>query len=167
MASEKSKRKIRNLLINFRVQNRVIVINLLFMVLVMVLTISIVYTHLIESESGLSGIFIFPLGELDISFSLRLIILYAILLITYLLSIVAQLYMTHRICGPLVNFCDAFKKIAGGDFLKRIHLRKDDLLQEEAEQFNEMVAQISELVNELKTENERLNSALEEVVGKK
>ena len=167
MASQKNKRKIRNLLVKFRTQNRVIVVNLLFMMLVLVLTASIIYTHLNESETGAAGILNFPLGDLNISLSLKLIFLYILLLLTFLLSIICQLWMNHRVCGPLVNFCNTYKKIAGGEFLKRIHLRKDDLLQEEADQFNEMVARISEMVNELKTENERLNSAVEDAVGKK
>ena len=167
MASVKNKRKLRNLLIDLRVQNRVIVVNLLFMMLVMVLTFAIIYTHLAESEIDSSGILNFPLGDLNVSLSLKLIFLYFFLFLTFILSIICQLFMTHRVCGPLVNFCNTYKKIAGGDFLKRVHLRKEDLLQEEADQFNEMVTCISELVNELKTENERLNSAVEDAVGKK
>ena len=167
MAVERSNRKIKNLLINFAVQQRIIVVNLLFMLLVLLLTMAIIYTHLYEMEVNTRGVWYFPLGELTMSFSMKLIILYALLIITFLFSIVAQLWMTHRVCGPLVNFCNAYKKIAQGDFLKRVHLRKDDLLQKEADQFNEMVGRISELVNELKTENERLSSAVEQAVGKK
>ena len=166
MAPDKNKRKVRNLLINLCVQNRIVAVNLLYMMLVLVLTISIIYTHLVENETGASGIWNFPLGELNISFSLKLIFLYLLLFLTFLLSVISQLWMTHRVCGPMVNFCNTFKRISSGDFIKRIHLRKGDLLQKEADQFNEMVAGISELVNELKTENERLNSAVEEAVGK-
>ncbi|MGD9159031.1 MAG: hypothetical protein PVG39_11535 [Desulfobacteraceae bacterium] len=167
MASDRNKRRIRNLLINLRVQHRVVVVNLLFMFLVLILTMVIVYTHLSESEAGASGIWSFPIGELNVSLSLKLIFLYILFFIAFLLSIISQLWMTHRVCGPLVNFCNAYKKIACGDFLKRVYLRKNDLLQREADQFNEMVAGISELVNELKAENERLNSAVEDAVGKK
>ena len=167
MASDRNKRRIRNLLINFHVQHRIVVVNLLFMFLVLILTMAIIYTHLSESETGASGIWNFPLGELNVSLSLKLICLYILLFITFLLSIISQLWMTHRVCGPLVNFCIAYKKIACGDFLKRVNLRKNDLLQREADQFNEMVAGISEIVNELKAENARLHSAVEDAVGKK
>jgi methyl-accepting chemotaxis protein len=167
MASDRNNRKIKNLLINFAVQNRIIVVNLLFMMLVLLLTMAIIYTHLYEMEVSTEGVWNFPLGELTMSFSLKLIILYSLLFITFLFSIVTQLWMTHRVCGPLVNFCNVYKKIARGDFFKRVHLRKEDLLQKEADQFNEMVERISELVNELKTENELLNSAVEEAARKK
>ena len=167
MASDKNKRKVKNLLINLRFQNRIIVVNLLFMVLILVLTTSIIYTHLIENEISSSGIMAFPIGGLNISLSLKLVFLYALLFLAFLFFIICQLWMTHRICGPMVNFCNTYKKIACGDFSKRVNLRKDDLLQEEAFQFNEMVTRISELVNELKSENEKLNSAVEAAVGKK
>jgi len=167
MASANNRRKIRNLLINFSFQYRIVIVNLLFMMLVLILTMAIVYTHLSESEAGATGIWNFPLGDLNITLSLKVILLYVLLLITFLLSIISQLWMTHRVCGPLVNFCKAYKRIASGDFLKSIHLRKGDLLQEEAHQFNEMVTGISDLVNELKAENERLNSAVRDATEKK
>lgn len=162
MSSENNKRKISNFLINYSIQRRIIVINLIFMVLVMILTMSIIYTHLVESDLGITGIWHFALGDLSMSLSAKLIILYAILFITFLFSIITQLWMTHRVCGALVNFTNAFKKVSTGDFLERVNLRKDDLLKKEAGQFNDMISNLSELVNDLETENKRLNSALED-----
>ena len=69
MASDKNKRKLRNLLINYSFQHRVVVVNLLFMVLVLILTMSIIYTHLFEKQNGLEGIWNFPMGELTMSIS--------------------------------------------------------------------------------------------------
>ena len=160
MTSGKNKRKITNLLINSGVQRRIIVVNLIFMMLVLILTMAIIYTHLLENEIGSEGVWHFAFGELTMSLSMKLIILYSALIFTFLFSIGTQLWMTHRFCGPLVNFCNAFKMISCGDFLKRVNLRKDDLLKKEADQFNEMVVKISALVEELKMENERLNSAI-------
>ncbi len=164
MASGKNQRKLTNLLINSEVQRRIVVVNLIFMILVFILTMAIIYTHLLENEIGSEGVWRFAFGELTMSLSAKLIILYGALIFTFLLSIVTQLWMTHRFCGPLVNFCNAFKMISGGDFIKRVTLRKDDLLKKEADQFNEMVVRISELVEELKSENERLNSAVNNAI---
>jgi len=161
MGTGNNRRKLRNLLVNLSAQRRIIVINLIFMMLVLILTMVIIYTHLVESETGVSGVWNFAIGELTLSFSARLFILYSLLFFVFLFSIVAQLWMTHRVCGALVNFSNTFKKVSGGDFLKRVNLRKDDLLKQEAEQFNDMVANINEMVVELKIENEKLNSALE------
>ncbi|MBN2419456.1 MAG: methyl-accepting chemotaxis protein [Deltaproteobacteria bacterium] len=162
MTSDRDKRRIVNLLIDFRVQHRVVVINLLFMFLVFILTVAIIYTHLSEMETGATGLWNIPFGDLNIVITFKLVILYVLLLVTFILSVISQLRMTHRVCGPLVNFCSAYKKIACGDFLKRVYLRRDDLLHEEANQFNEMVTRVSEMVNELKTENDKLSAAVED-----
>ncbi len=165
MSRDNNKRKVTSLLVNSSVQTRVIAVNLLFMVIVMFLTMAIIYTHLLEREYGSLGALNYTFGELTISLSSKLIILYILLLLTFLLSIIVQLRMTHRVCGPLVNFCNTFKRISDGDLFGRIHLRKDDLLKKEAEAFNEMVTRVCELVNELKIENERLNTAIKDATG--
>ena len=166
MDSGKNKRKLKNFWINTEIQHRIIVVNLLFMMLVLILTMAIIYTHLYEREAGLTGMWNFAFGEVNMSISYKLILLYALLIITFLLSIISQLWITHRICGPMVNFCNAFREISRGDFLKRINIRKDDLLKKEADQFNEMVVKISELVGELKDENARLNAAVAGAIEK-
>jgi methyl-accepting chemotaxis protein len=165
MSLDNNNRRMTSLLVNFSVQHRVILVNLLFMVIVMFITMSIIYAHLLEREYGSGGALNYAFGELTISVSAKLIILYILLLLTFLLSIIAQLRMTHRVCGPLINFCNTFKKISDGDLFGKVNLRKDDLLKKEADNFNEMVTKICELVNELKTENERLNSAIKNATG--
>lgn len=159
-------RKLRNFLINIGIQRRIIVINLIFMMLVLILTMAIIYTHLLESETGVAGVWHFALGELTMSLSMKLFVLYSVLFFTFIFSIATQLWMTHRVCGALVNFSNTFKKIANGDLLMRVNLRKDDLLKDEADQFNGMVASINKMVTDLKTENDKLNTALEKVIGK-
>ncbi len=163
MSSERNKRRIRNILINNSVQYRVILVNLLFMLLVVFVTMTIIYTHISERELGAEDGLKYLLGDLTITFSVKLILLYLLLFLIFLISITVQLKMTHRVCGPLVNFCNTFKKISDGDFLGRVNLRKEDLLKKEAASFNEMITKICELVNELKLENERLNSAISDV----
>lgn len=155
MSSNRNKRRVTNLLVNFSVQHRVIAVNLLFMVIVMFLTISIIYTHLSEHEYSTNIVWNYAFGDLTITISSRLIILYFLLFMTFLLSIIAQLKATHRVCGPLVNFCNTFKKIYRGDLLGRVQLRKEDLLLKEAESFNEMITKICELVNELNPSSTR------------
>ncbi len=161
-----SKRKLKNLLVNYSVQYRVIAVNLLFMVIVMFLTMAIIYTHLSLREYTNGIVWNYAFGDLTITVSLKLFILYCMLLFTFLISIIAHLRMTHRVCGPLINFCNTFKRISDGDFLGRVHLRKEDLLRKEAENFNEMITKICELVNELKAENERLNTAIKDATEK-
>lgn len=165
MSRDNNKRRMTSLLVNFSVQHRVILVNLLFMVIVMFLTMAIIYTHLSENYYHSKVIFSYAFGDLTITITLKLILLYILLLLTFLISIIAQLKMTHRVCGPLINFCNTFKRISGGDLMGRIHLRKEDLLLKEAESFNAMIGMICELVDELKTENERLNIAIKDATG--
>jgi methyl-accepting chemotaxis protein len=160
MSTDSNKRRITNLLINFSIQHRVIVVNLLFMVIVMFLTMAIIYTHLSEREYSSDVVWNYAFGDLTITITSRLVLLYFLLLLTFMISIIAQLRMTHRVCGPLVNFCNTFRKISDGDLFGKVYLRKDDLLKKEADEFNEMITKICELVNELQTENKRLNTAI-------
>lgn len=166
MSSDINNRSITNLLVNYSIQHRVIAVNLLFMVIVMFLTMAIIYTHLLEMESGSEGIWGFAFGEYSIAVSIKLLALYALLVLTFIIFIIVQLRMTHRVCGPLVNFCNTFKKISDGDFLGRVHLRKEDLLKKEADSFNDMITRICDLVNELRSENDRLNTAIKEATEK-
>ena len=165
MSRDNNKRRMTSLLVNFSVQHRVILVNLLFMVIVMFLTMAIIYTHLSEREYSADAVWKYAFGDLTITITSRLVLLYFLLLLTFMISIIAQLRMTHRVCGPLVNFCKTFKRISDGDLFIKVNLRKNDLLKKEADDFNEMITKICELVNELKTENERLNTAIKDATG--
>lgn len=46
---------------------------------------------------------------------------------------------THRIVGPIVQFRRAIQKIAAGEELELLQLRKDDYLHELKDEFNEML----------------------------
>jgi nitrate/nitrite-specific signal transduction histidine kinase len=37
-----------------------------------------------------------------------------------------QLFITHRILGPLVNFTHAFQRVSHADFTSKVTLRKGD-----------------------------------------
>jgi len=83
MSREQNKRRIKNLLVNQGVQHRVIAVNLLFMILVIFITMSIIYSHLLEREYGSEGIWNFVFGEFTITLSLKLIFLYLLLVLTF------------------------------------------------------------------------------------
>jgi methyl-accepting chemotaxis protein len=162
-----NKRKLSNYLINFGIQRKIIVINLIFMLLVFILTMAILYSYLLEREFGDTGAWHFSIGTLEMSLSTKLFVMYIILIVTFIFAIATQLWMTHRICGALINFSNTFTKIREGDLDQRIHLRKDDLLKNEAEQFNEMIESISVNISALKADNEQLHCALEKIAREK
>jgi methyl-accepting chemotaxis protein len=87
------------------------------------------------------------------------------LLILLILAFLHQIVLTHKFCGPLVNFVKTFKKISEGDLTRKIFLRRYDFLQNEAIQVNEMIDGLSSLVAKIKKENSLLLSILEEAAG--
>lgn len=54
--------------------------------------------------------------------------------------------ITHRICGPLVNFVHTFDRLAQGDLTRKVHLRKGDYLSSECERINHMIDGISDII---------------------
>lgn len=50
-----------------------------------------------------------------------------------------MLHLTHKVAGPLVRYCRAFRDLAAGKTVERIELRKGDLLVEFQDAFNEYV----------------------------
>jgi methyl-accepting chemotaxis protein len=90
---------------------------------------------------------------------------FAIALVGLLIvAFIHQILITHKFCGPLVNFMNSFKKMSKGDLTRRIFLRRYDFLHDEAQQVNEMVDGLSDLLTKIKKENKLLISALNEVV---
>ena len=51
--------------------------------------------------------------------------------------------MSHRFCGPLINFGHTFAKMAEGDFSSKVHLRKNDFLKAEAAQVNAIIDRLN------------------------
>ena len=156
MEQKKNKRKLRSLLINFQIQHKIITLDILFMMVVMILTIVIVNNHIIEKVAEMSEMGISNAGSLMIPLSIKL---YVILAITFILAILIQLWVTHRVCGAFVNFTNVFKKISDGDLNQMVVLRKSDLLKKEATIFNEMIGKINQQFEALKEENRKLRMA--------
>jgi hypothetical protein len=66
------------------------------------------------------------------------------------LGSVYHLMITHRFCGPLVNFARTFERMARGDLTRKVHLRRQDFLKVEAAQVNAVIDAIAGRVDELK-----------------
>jgi len=153
-------RKLKNYLIKKDVQLKIAISNLgymLLMVAVVVLTIlSPLYLDIFQSidlcnQYFSAKMFIILLERLAFA-----------LLILLILAFLHQIVLTHKFCGPLVNFVKTFKRISDGDLTRKIFLRRYDFLQNEANQVNEMMDGLSSLVAKIKKENSLLLSMLEE-----
>ena len=163
MKQKKNNRKLKNYLIKKDVQLKIAMSNFIYMLLmvaVIVLTIlSPLYLDIFNSadlcnQYFSAKMFIVLLERLAFS-----------LIVLLVLAFLHQIVLTHKFCGPLVNFAKTFKKISEGDLTRKIFLRRYDFLQNEAKQVNEMLDGLSNLVGKIKRENSLLLSTLEEVTA--
>ena len=163
MKQKMNNRKFKNYLIKKDVQLKIAISNLVYMLLmvaVVVLTIlSPLYLDIFQSidlcNQYFSAKMFITLLE---RFAFALLILLAI-------AFLHQIVLTHKFCGPLVNFVKTFKRISEGDLTRKIFLRRYDFLQNEAGQVNDMMDGLSSLLAKIKKENSLLLSMLEEASG--
>jgi signal transduction histidine kinase len=85
------------------------------------------------------------------------------LAVIFVLAGISQILLTHKICGPLVNFTNSYQKMSQGDLTRPVRLRSGDLLVEEAEQFNAMVSGLSKHIEALSQDNRNLLAKLKEL----
>jgi methyl-accepting chemotaxis protein len=161
MARNKNRRSWKNYLINKNVQIRITVVNLVYMMLTVMantaimLSSSICNIYYTGDTQFWKAIDLYALGSEVFTFSLAAI---------FVLAVVNQMWVTHKFCGPLVNFTNSFKKVAQGDLTRKVNLRSRDLLKEEAVQFNDMMDGLSHHIEALKNDNRLLLSTLKGIV---
>jgi methyl-accepting chemotaxis protein len=161
MNREVNRRSWKNYLINKNVQIRLTVVNLVYMLLAVLANTAIMLSSSIcniyySGDTQFWKAFdLYALGSEVFTFSLAAI---------FVLAVVNQMWVTHKFCGPLVNFTNSFKKIAQGDLTRKVFLRSRDLLKEEAGQFNDMVDDLSHHIEALKNDNRLLLSTLKGIV---
>jgi methyl-accepting chemotaxis protein len=85
------------------------------------------------------------------------------LIAIFVLFTLHQLIITHRICGPLVNFTNTFARIADGDLNQKVHLRKHDYLKEECDHINEMITGLANIIEHVRVDHNNLRANLESI----
>jgi len=73
-----------------------------------------------------------------------------------LATIVAVLFLSHKIAGPMFRFEKELREIGEGDLTKIIRLRKNDQIKDMAESLNEMTSKIHGKLNDIQGDIERL-----------
>jgi signal transduction histidine kinase len=86
------------------------------------------------------------------------------LLAVFVLFTFYLLIITHRICGPLVNFAKVLARIAEGDLSQKARIRKHDYLKEECDHINDMTTGISKIIERLNEDHRKLRADLENMV---
>lgn len=159
--AEKSRRKLKNYLLSNDAQLRIVIPNLLWMLLIIIATMGVVLSPLMIDMFISDDIEIqYRAAVTFLSFIKRLV---PTIIAMFILIFIHQVIITHRICGPLVNFSQVFKRLAEGDFSKKAAIRSDDYMKKECENINQMIAGISDHVERVKIGNEKLIVSIEKV----
>lgn len=74
------------------------------------------------------------------------------------------LFITHRICGPLVNFTNTFNLMATGDLTRKVQLRKGDYLNRECNEINSMIEGLSKHILTTRKNHAKMSEVLEEAL---
>jgi len=136
-------------LINTKFQLKYTGLILLFMFVVAWLTgYTVYYTGWLLMGEKLSAVY--PQGRLvAIMRTVNFTLLLRLALITPLV-VVISIILSHRIAGPVFRIGKYLKSIASGDLSAKLHLRKNDELQDLAEAINEMTGELKSRVNKVK-----------------
>ena len=78
------------------------------------------------------------------------------LLMITLATIVAVLFISHKIAGPMFRFEKELKLIGDGDLTKSIRLRKNDQITDIAESLNEMTSNLHRKTVDIQVSMEKL-----------
>ncbi len=141
MNERNNQRRWKNLLIRKDVQLPIIVANLVFLGLVCVVLIVVLLSPLYHDMLNAKDLWV-----RHVSGGVFLILLQRIALAMLLILILAtahQVILSHRFCGPLVNFGHTFARMIAGDFSRKVHLRKNDFLKSEATQVNAIIDRLN------------------------
>lgn len=141
MNDQQNRRRLKNFIARNNAQLTIITVNMVFLGLVCAVLITVLlsplYYDMLRAED---------LWVQHVSGNLFLILLQRIALAMLLILILAtihQVILSHRFCGPLVNFGRTFSKMADGDFSRKVHLRKNDFLKAEASQINAIIDRLN------------------------
>ena len=159
MKSKKSVRKLQNYLIAKDIQLRIVVTNFLYLcliALVLVLTILSPYFYDIFNKEELwvqylsAKTFLVLLDRLVIA-----------LPIIFVISFVHFIVLTHRFCGPMINIKLTLQELTQGNFTRKVFLRKNDFLKQEAAILNNAIDQLSGFFEDIREDNAALLDMLE------
>lgn len=156
------KRKIRNLFTHRDLQLRIILNSLVYLFLVLLVTLIVtlspfMYDMFLSQDMNVQY-------QAAQTFLLVFKRLAPALAGMFVLAFIHQAVITHRVCGPLVNFTNTFRRVAKGDLTQKVTLRKGDFLKNECRKINTMIEQFAQLVSRVKNDHEKLVLLLEDIL---
>ena len=160
MKPKKKARKLHNYLIASDIQLRIVITNFLYLCLIsLVLILAVLSPYFYD---------IFNHDELWVQYlsaKTFLVLLDRLVIALPLISLISFIHfivLTHRFCGPMINIKNTIQEVARGNFTRRVFLRKNDFLKEEAATLNHMIDELSGYFEELREDNLTLLALLEE-----
>jgi methyl-accepting chemotaxis protein len=157
----KYKRSIRNFLTDKDLQLHLLVQSLIYSIIVVIVAVGIVLYPLIRD--------MLQSQDLDRQYQAAQALialakwLVPAVIIVLILFMGHMILVTHRICGPLINFSHTFNRLAEGDLTRKVHLRNHDYLKSECERINHMIEGISGIITRLTTDHQRLMVTLQDL----
>ena len=165
MSPKTHHRKFRNYFINKKIQLRIATTNLMYMVLVVLIFVfSILAPFYLDIFQPTDLCRQYLSAKIFIVLLERMAITVALLL---LVAFIHQIIMSHKFCGPLVNFVNSFQRIKKGDLTRKIYLRRYDYFKDEALHLNDMIDGLSGMIADIENENKMLVSSLEQATDAK
>lgn len=162
-----NKRKLKNYFVDRDLQIRVVAYGMIYMTVVVLITVAVILFPIAREMDWADNLEVrYYAAQTFIFLATKIIPAAAVIILLYILHLIA---ITHRICGPLVNFTHAFRRVGGGDLRQRIHTRQGDYLKKECSRINDMIRELSLMVTEAKQIQERLAgdaARLADLVGK-
>lgn len=83
-------------------------------------------------------------------------------LLVFLLSVVAMVFYTHRIAGPMYRLCRVLQGVACGELFHQVRFRRTDYLHDVAVEANTALSFLRVQVSDLQQHAARLNRALQQ-----
>ncbi len=162
MEKENPGRKMKNYFINNDFQLKMIYTNFIYMSIFVGITIIAVLSPLIFDMFSPQDVEIQArAGE-----TFRMLLTRSLpgILVAFTVFYLHQISITHRICGPLVNFKNTFRRISKGDLNHQVALRPGDFLEDECEKINEMIDGLTKIASRVNHGHNNLIVILEDIM---
>jgi methyl-accepting chemotaxis protein len=159
----KYKRRFSNYLVNKSLQLHLLGQSLIYMTIIVIVTVGIILAPLIHDMIFLKDMERqYQAAQTLLTLAKLLVPAVMILLVLFMAHMIL---VTHRICGPLVNFTHTFNKLAEGDLTRRVQLRSRDYLKSECDRINQMINAISGIITRLMADHNKLMVTLQDLKG--
>ena len=161
--AENNQRKLRNAIVDWELQFRIIAGSLIVMLIAVIIILGVVLYPLLSGMYSANAETQYRAAR---DFLILIKQLIPVVILMFLFFTAHLLLITHRICGPLVNFSRTFAKLKEGNLSTRAYVRQDDYLKKECDKINEMIDGLSRMVSRITADQKKLIDNMEEIISR-